>query len=79
MRLTLIFSLVIVAIFAAFSFLTSYRSAFEADQACHFDILQSAIEDGTLGCDHDLETRQWLLYNKGSEVKSATVIKRYRY
>ncbi len=61
-------------------YLNSYRSAFEADQACHFNI--STIdkkENNELGCDHDLETRQWILYEVASPEIPAKVIKRFRY
>ncbi len=58
-----------------------YQSAFEADQACHYDLSGLLIdEDGSkYGCDHDLETRQWLLFNKLDKIKSAIVLERYRY
>ena len=32
-----------------------------------------------LGCDHDLETNQWLLFQKGINSQPAQVIERYRY
>ncbi|KGG16245.1 MULTISPECIES: hypothetical protein [unclassified Prochlorococcus] len=32
-----------------------------------------------LGCDHDIETRQWILFNPGTSNQPAEVVKRYRY
>jgi len=40
--------------------------------------LKSVELDG-LGCDHDLETNQWLLYQKGTNDLPSPVISRYRY
>ena len=37
-----------------------------------------ADKDG-LACDHDLETNQWLLYQKGINDKPSQVVERYRY
>ena len=59
--------------------LTGYKSAFEADQACHFEKTQNYGDDKRFDCDHDLETRQWLLYQKGDENELSVVLKRYRY
>ena len=48
-----------------FFYLNRYHSAFEADQACH-SLKWSEYGDSTdFGCDHDLEPRQWLLYEVG--------------
>ena len=60
-------------------YFTKYKSAFEADQACHYDQNQNYAENLNLGCDHDLETMQWLLYEKGEKNSKSKVIKRYRY
>ena len=62
-----------------FYYSSGYRSAFEADQACHFDTIHYLNEEIKLYCDHDTETRQWLLYQKEAPVEKATVVKRYRY
>ena len=32
-----------------------------------------------MGCDHDLETHQWILYQKGINDQPSIVIERYRY
>ncbi len=60
-------------------FIPSYKSAFEADQQCHYELRLKSIEIEGLGCDHDLETDQWILYKKGINDKPAQVIERYRY
>ena len=74
----LIFSLIAVIVgFLYFS--TTYRSAFEADQQCHYEMRLKSIELDELGCDHDLETNQWLLYTRGINEKPSQVIRRYRY
>lgn len=57
----------------------SYRSAFEADQACHADQWQQFQDSLGHDCDHDLETKQWLLFERGTEHQAAKVLKRYRY
>jgi len=56
-----------------------YRSAFEADQDCHFILSTEYSADSTYGCDHDLETRQWLLYKQGGESEPSKVIQRFIY
>ena len=62
-----------------FYFFTGYKSAFEADQQCHYEMrLKSTDLDG-LGCDHDIETSQWLLYQLGIDGNPSKVIQRYRY
>ena len=43
-------------------FLTGYDSAFEADQACHSEMLKSPDQSVSFGCDHDIETHKWILY-----------------
>tara|TARA_B100000700_G_C14758895_1_gene721155 strand:- start:407 stop:643 length:237 start_codon:yes stop_codon:yes gene_type:complete len=58
--------------------LIKYKSAFEADQSCHYDLSMNSIELASQGCDHDLETNQWILYEKSKNNK-AKVLKRYRY
>lgn len=59
--------------------LNKYRSAFEADQACHSQKIDGYGENPGYGCDHDLETRQWLLYEKFPTNQPAKVLRRYRY
>ena len=56
----------------------SFDSAFEADQSCHYYLNQSS-DTSNLGCDHDLETHQWILYENQLDPEPAKVIKRFRY
>ncbi len=74
---TLITCLVLILGFIYFK--PEYRSAFEADQDCHFDLSNYSLDNNNLGCDHDLETRQWLLFNSEESNKPAIIMKRYRY
>ena len=60
-------------------FFTGYKSAFEADQQCHYELRLKSVELEGLGCDHDLETNQWLLYQKDTDDKPSIVIERFRY
>ena len=60
-------------------YFSGYKSAFEADQECHSILNTEYSEKLEYGCDHDLETRQWLLFEKGFENQPAIVIKRFRY
>ena len=79
MKLTIAIICFIALIFGYLHFFTGYKSAFEADQQCHYDIrLKSAAIDD-LGCDHDIETNQWLLYQKRIDGQPSQVIERYRY
>ncbi len=79
MRLTIAFISLIAIIFAYFYFSKDYKSAFEADQQCHYEMrLKSEVIEG-LGCDHDLETNQWILYQKGINDQPSQVVERYRY
>ena len=79
MKLTFAFILLIVIIFGFFYFFTGYKSAFEADQQCHYEMKLKSGELEGLGCDHDLETNQWLLYQNGINDQPSRVIERYRY
>ena len=73
-------AILVLIIVIAFYFLNpEYQSAFEADQQCHFDMSSLNIESVDFGCDHDLETRQWLLYKIKTSIDPAEVLKRYRY
>ena len=65
--------------FSAYFFLTGYRSAFEADQACHSEKWNAYGENPGFGCDHDLETDQWILYEVFPNHLPAKVVKRFRY
>ena len=60
-------------------FLTGYDSAFEADQSCHSSLSKLPDPLGNLGCDHDTETHQWILYETQDNLKPAKIIKKYRY
>ena len=79
MKLTIALISLISIIVGLLYFFTGYRSAFEADQQCHYEMRLKSIELEGLGCDHDLETHQWILYQKGINDKPSKVIERYRY
>ncbi len=79
MRVSLFVIAALFCGFSAFSFFTGYRSAFEADQACHAEKWNIYGEDSTFDCDHDLETNKWILYQVGSNHQAAKVVKRYHY
>ncbi len=69
----------LISIFGIIYFKPPYGSAFEADQQCHFDMKTFDLDISNLGCDHDLETRQWILFNSEVSNKPAEVLKRYKY
>ena len=60
-------------------FLTGYDSAFEADQSCHSKLSNLSEKSGNLGCDHDTETHQWILYETQFNSEPAKIIKKFRY
>ena len=60
-------------------FLTGIDSAFEADQSCHSYLSNFSDQSESLGCDHDTETHQWILYENIDNSKPAKVIKKFRY
>ena len=60
-------------------FLTGYDSAFEADQYCHSYLSSYDDLSGNYGCDHDLETHQWILYKLNDSKEPAQIIKKFRY
>ena len=68
----------IVVVFLIY-FLTGYDSAFEADQSCHSYLSNLPDPSGSLGCDHDTETHQWILYETQDNSEPAKIIKKYRY
>ena len=78
---SLFFQVVISVVLIGFSvyFLSGYDSAFEADQSCHSYLSNLPDPSGSLGCDHDIETRQWILYESSSFDLPAKVIKRFSY
>ena len=78
MKITIIISLFVIvlgSIYLSYGF----KSAFEADQQCHYDMRLESIELDRLGCDHDMETHQWLLFQEGVDDQPSKVLKRYRY
>ena len=79
MKFIIAFITLVAMIFGFLYFFTGYKSAFEADQQCHYDMRLKSTELDNLGCDHDLETNQWLLYQRGIDDEPSKVIKRYRY
>ncbi len=79
MRLLITGVLFLLIAIGSYSFLTGYRSAFEADQACHSEKWSSYGDNATFDCDHDLETNQWILYEALPDHMPAQVIKRFRY
>ncbi len=60
-------------------FRPEYRSAFEADQQCHFELSTYDAGIKAVACDHDTETRQWILYQSTGSDMPAEVIKRFKY
>ena len=60
-------------------FLTGYDSAFEADQYCHSTLSNYDNLSGNYGCDHDIETHQWILYKSNDNNEPANIIKKFRY
>ena len=60
-------------------FLTGYDSAFEADQSCHSSLSNFSDKSENLGCDHDTETHQWILYESKDNSEPARIIKKFRY
>ena len=79
MKILIPILLVFIFIFGLYYYLTGYPSAFEADQKCNSILSTSFLEDDFHGCDHDLETRQWILYEKRDSLTAARVLKRFRY
>ena len=79
MKLIIVLISVIALIVGSLYFFTGYKSAFEADQQCHYELRLKSDELEDLGCDHDLETNQWILYRKGINDQPAQVVERYRY
>ena len=79
MKLTIALISLIALIVGFLYYFTGYKSAFEADQQCHYEMRLKSQESGELACDHDLETNQWLLYRKGVNGQPSQVLERYRY
>tara|TARA_B100000945_G_scaffold31150_1_gene21359 strand:+ start:623 stop:862 length:240 start_codon:yes stop_codon:yes gene_type:complete len=79
MKISIALISIIAIILGYFYFSTDYKSAFEADQQCHYELRLRSVELDDLGCDHDLETKQWILYQKGINDMPSEVVERYRY
>ena len=79
MKLIIVLISLIAIILGFLYYFTGYKSAFEADQQCHYEMRLKSVEFEGLGCDHDLETNQWLLYRTGINDQPSEVIERYRY
>ena len=73
-----VFFLLITVLFLIY-FLTGYDSAFEADQYCHSTLSSYEGLSDTYGCDHDIETHQWILYESKTNKEPAKIIKKFRY
>ena len=73
-----VLTLLIIVLFLIY-FLTGYDSAFEADQSCHSEMSKLFGQVASLGCDHDTETHQWILYESNNNKEPAKIIKKFRY
>ena len=71
------FLLVILLVFIYF--LAGYDSAFEADQFCHSTLSSYDNQSGNYGCDHDIETHQWILYESNDNNQPAKIVQKFRY
>ena len=79
MKFVFVLLFILVIGYFSFNYLTTYKSAFEADQQCHYLIRTEFMGDNNFQCDHDLETRQWLLFEDFKNDKASKVIKRFKY
>ncbi len=79
MKIALLVITAIITGCALFLYLSEYKSAFEADQACHYDLSVYDFGTNSGGCDHDMETSKWILFASGIKNQPAKVIKRYKY
>lgn len=79
MKIATIAFFVLISILGLIYYLTGYKSAFEADQQCHYFLNNDYSQESSYGCDHDLETRQWILFSAQKDKKPAIVLKRFRY
>ena len=69
----------LIAVLFLIYFLTGYDSAFEADQNCQSHLSSLDNISGNYGCDHDIETHQWILYESNGSTEPAKIIKKFRY
>ena len=60
-------------------YLTGYDSAFEADQYCHSSLSKYNNLSSNYGCDHDIETHQWILYESSDNNEPAKIVQKFRY
>ena len=73
-------SIILVVIFGILIYwFLGFNSAFEADQLCHAKLANFDSNNQNLGCDHDTETHQWILFETNNDSQPAKVIKRFRY
>ena len=73
-------SIILLVVLGVISYwLFGMNSAFEADQLCHSTLANYDSNNQNLGCDHDIETHQWILYERDEGSLPAKVIKRFRY
>jgi len=79
MKISIILLSLILIFVGYLYFFNGYKSAFEADQQCHYELRLKSVELEGLGCDHDLETNQWILYQQGINEMPSKVVERYRY
>ncbi len=79
MRIFLAALIFLLSIFWCIYALSKYKSAFEADQQCHYEISILQEDFDNLNCDHDTETRQWILFDASTNNQPAKVLKRFRY
>ena len=82
MKIVSLFSqllLLLILVVSFTYFLTGYDSAFEADQLCHSYLANISDQSSNLGCDHDTETHQWILYETQDDSEPAKIIKKFRY
>ena len=79
MKLAIALISLIALIVGFLYYFTGYKSAFEADQQCHYEMRLKSKELDELACDHDLETNQWLHYRNGVNGQPSQVLERYRY
>ena len=79
--MNLIFQIFVISILSLilYFWLSGFKSAFEADRYCHNELTVKANNSELFGCDHDIETHQWILYQNQENSDIAKVIKRYRY
>ncbi len=79
MKIAVGIMIVILLSILTFIKLNKFSSAFEADQVCHFDRWELYKDKEGVNCDHDLETRQWILYEIGTDHQPAKILKFYHY